>query len=319
MIATDVLGPPYTRETISQPDDYEGTVVATLVHRPSSRGRPVGAVLHIHGYCDYFFQTALGDFYTGLGYDFYALDLRKYGRSLLPHQTPNFCLDLGEYFPDLEAALERIQVRDGHRRLLVTAHSTGALIVALWADQRPGQRVADAFVFNSAWLDLPGSFLLRTVGTEALNRLGQRRPWAVVPRAVSGAYGEALHADHQGEWTFDWAWKPRESFPIRAGWLRTVRIGQRKVHQGIDVGAPVLSMCSAASLSAPEWSEAAGRADTVLDVKQIVKWSTQLGRDVTILRVDGAMHDVLCSSKDVRAVAFEAIERWLPYALRSTN
>lgn len=314
---TDVLGAPYTRETIELPDDYEGPVVTTLVHRPAGVDVPLGAVLHVHGYCDYFFQTALADFYTRLGYDFYAVDLRKYGRSLLAHQTPNFCHSVAEYYADLDAAANRITARDGHRRVVVTGHSTGALFASLWAAERSGagNPVADAFVLNSPWLDLHGSFLLRTVGTEALNRLGQRRPYAVIPRTVSGVYGETLHSDLRGEWTFDWAWKPRESFPIRAGWLRAVRIGHRAVHRGIDVGAPVLSLCSTASLSAPEWSDAAAGADTVLDVKQIAKWSHQLGPDVTIVRVEGAIHDVLCSRKEVREFAFAAIARWLRYAL----
>jgi alpha-beta hydrolase superfamily lysophospholipase len=316
---TDVLGPPYTRETIELPDDYEGRVVTTLVHRPTAVDVPLGAVLHVHGYCDYFFQTAMADFYTDLGFDFYALDLRKYGRSLLDHQTPNFCLDLTEYYTDLDAAADRIRTRDGHKRVVVTGHSTGALFTALWAAEcrSEGRRVADAFVLNSAWLDLHGSFLLRTVGTEALNRLGQRRPYAVIPRTVSGVYGETLHADHRGEWTFDWAWKPRESFPIRAGWLRAVRIGHRTVHRGIDVGAPVLSLCSTTSVTFPEWNDEAASADTVLDVKQIAKWSHQLGPDVTIVRVEGAIHDVLCSREEVRESAFATIERWLRYALPS--
>jgi alpha-beta hydrolase superfamily lysophospholipase len=312
----DVLGAPYTRETIELPDDYEGRVVAALVHRPTARGPARGAVLHVHGYCDYFFQTGVADFYTDLGYDFYAVDLRKYGRALLPHQTPNFCLDLEEYFGDLDEATDRIRRRDGHTRLVISGHSTGALVASLWSATRlaEGTRVADAFVLNSAWLDLHGSFLLRTLGTEALNQLGQRRPYAVIPRAISGVYGETLHADHHGEWEFDWAWKPLESFPIRAGWLRAVRRGHRTVHRGIDVGAPVLSLCSTASLSAPEWSEEAAAADTVLDVRQIAKWSHQLGPDVTIVRVQGAIHDVLSSRKDVRANAYAAIARWLPYA-----
>jgi alpha-beta hydrolase superfamily lysophospholipase len=315
-----MLGAPYTSETIDLPDDYDGPVVATLVHRPSARLEPLGAVLHVHGYCDYFFQTGMAEFYTERGYDFYAIDLRKYGRSLLPHQTPNFCLDLQEYYDDLDQAVSRIRQRVGAQKILLSGHSTGALIACLWsaARQADGEHVADAFILNSAWLDLHGSFLLRTLGTEALHRLGQRRPYAVIPRAVSGVYGETLHADHHGEWTFDWDWKPRESFPIRAGWLRAVRIGHRAVHRGIDVGAPVLSLCSTVSLSAPEWSEAAATADTVLDVKQIAKWSHQLGPDVTIIRVEGAIHDVLCSRKDVRDYAFAAIDRWLSYATTPT-
>ena len=317
MQETDVLGAPYTRETIELADDYEGPVVATLVRRRRSQDSQRGAVLHVHGYCDYFFQTTMAEFYNRLGYDFYALDLRKYGRSLLPHQTPNFCLDIEEYYPELDEAVDRIRTRDGHQNVVMSAHSTGGLFAALWAAARltGGQRVADAFVLNSPWLDLQGSFLLRTAGTEALNQLGQRRPWAIVPRTVNGVYGETLHRDFNGEWTFDWAWKPRESFPVRAGWLRAIRKGHRAVHRGIDVGGPVLSLCSTASLSVPQWSEAAACADTVLDVSQIAKWSHQLGPEVTIVRVSGAIHDVLCSREQVRTTAFGHVERWLDYTM----
>ncbi len=170
-------------------------------------------------------------------------------------------------------------------------------------------------VLNSPWLDLQGSLFLRTAGTEAINRLGQRRPYAVVPRNVSGVYAETLHRDLRGEWDFDLAWKPRESFPVRAGWLRAVRIGHRRVHRGIDVGAPVLTLCSSSSMVPQGWSEEATRSDTVLDVKQIAKWSHQLGPHVTVVRVEGALHDVLCSRKDVRDQAFDEITRWLAYAL----
>jgi len=321
MQETDLLGAPYTRETIELPDDYEGPVIATLVRRPLAEGADRGAVLHLHGYCDYFFQTATAEFFTDLGYDFYALDLRKHGRSLLPHQTPNFCLDLAEYFAELDEAVDRIRNRDGHQRLVLSGHSTGGLIGCLWAAARlaDGHRVADAFVLNSPWLDLQGSFLLRTAGTEAINRLGQRRPYAVVPRTVSGVYGETLHADCNGEWDFDWSWKPRESFPIRAGWLRAMRKGHRAVHRGIDVGAPVLTLCSTASLSAQEWSDDAASKDTVLDVKQIAKWSHQLSRNVTVARLEGAIHDVLCSREDVRKTAFASIQRWLDYAMPSST
>src|SRR4051812_15354421 len=99
----DILGAPYTKSTLTQPDDYEGPVVTTLIHRPSDTTPSRGVVLYVHGYCDYFFQTRTAELFTALGFDFFAVDLRKYGRSLLPHQTPNFCLDLGEYFADLDA------------------------------------------------------------------------------------------------------------------------------------------------------------------------------------------------------------------------
>ena len=99
----DVLGAPYTSETLRLRPDDEGEVVATLVHRPTARTRR-RAVLHVHGFADYFFQTAAADFWVEHGYDFYALDLRKYGRSLRSHQTANYVADLTTYYEELDLA-----------------------------------------------------------------------------------------------------------------------------------------------------------------------------------------------------------------------
>jgi alpha-beta hydrolase superfamily lysophospholipase len=319
MAEPDILGDGYIQETLELPDDYEGAVVATLVHRlPDGASTPAtGAVLHIHGFCDYFFQTVVADFYRTLGFDFYAVDLRKYGRSLRAHQTPNFCLDLDEYYADLDAALARVREESGHDRVVLSGHSTGGLLGALWAAARAADddRVASAVVLNSPWLDLQGSFFLRTAGTEAINRLGQRRPYATVPRTISGVYGESLHHDHHGDWDYELAWKPLESFPVKAGWLRAIRAGHRAVHRGISVPAPILVVCSQRSAVPQAYTEEAQSVDTVLDVNQIAKWAHRLGDDVTTVRIAGALHDVYLSRKDVREEAFAATQRWLTYAL----
>lgn len=309
---TDILGEPYEAEVIDLADDYEGPVVATLVRRRTT-GAARGAVLHLHGFCDYFFQTEMADFYVDLGFDFYALDLRRYGRSLLPHQTPNFCKDLAEYRPELDAALQRIRQRDGHATVVLNAHSTGGLIGPLWADTRRAEGAAgvDAVVLNSPWLDLQGSLLLRTAGTTAIDQIGLRRPYQVVPRNVSTLYAESLHSDYRGEYGFNLDWKPRESFPVRAGWLRAVRRGHRRVHRGIDVGAPVLVLCSARSTTPQEWCDDVTCSDVVLDVRQIARWSHALGPHVTIARVDSAIHDVLASPAAVRKQAYAEVTRWL--------
>ena len=76
----DVLGDGYLRRTFQMPDDYEGKVVCTLVKKPQLDSVKQ-AVLYIHGYNDYFFQKQLGDSVNAHGYNFYAMDLRKYGRS----------------------------------------------------------------------------------------------------------------------------------------------------------------------------------------------------------------------------------------------
>jgi alpha-beta hydrolase superfamily lysophospholipase len=308
----DVLGEPFVAEVIDLPDDSEGRVIATLVHAPAP-DRSERAVLYVHGFCDYFFQTQLAEFFTRLGYDFYALDLRKYGRSLLPHQTPNFCLDLGDYDQELDEAYRRITERDGHTDVVAVAHSTGGLVLPLWGHHRRerGLPHPSAYVLNSPWFDLRGSFLLRTVGTRAIDQVGARRPYQVIPRNVSAVYGESIHSDHRGEWTYDTAWKPMTSFPVRAGWLRAVRRGHRRLHHGIEAGGPVLVLASQRTAFTAVWSEDVPAADIVLDVGQIARWSHRLGRLVTIARFDGALHDVFLSAQPVRDLVYATVERFL--------
>ncbi|MEP7091155.1 MAG: alpha/beta hydrolase [Nocardioidaceae bacterium] len=303
----DVLGDPYVAETIELAPDDEGAVVATLVVRraeqPTTR-----AVLHVHGFADYFFQTVVADYWVGLGYDFYALDLRKYGRSLRRHQTANFVTDLADYYPEIDEAYRRVTERDGHTQVVVSAHSTGGLVTPLWAHDR--QPALAGMVLNSPWLDLQGSLLLRTAGTKAIEQIGLRRPYLSVPRDVSGLYARSLHAEHDGEWDFDLAWKPLQSWPVYAGWLRAVRRGHARTHRGLDVPAPVLVLTSAASGHPKEYDATCTSTDIVLDVELIRKWAHKLADQVTLTRVDGAIHDVFLSREAVRERAFDEVTRW---------
>ena len=121
---TDVLGAPYQQRRITLEPDYEGEVVATLVSlRAATPTRR--AVLYLHGYVDYFFQTHLAEFFTARGYDFYALDLRVRSQ---PAQPPdlNFCRDIAEYYrtpmpPSRSSEKKTARHRPAH------GHSTGGL------------------------------------------------------------------------------------------------------------------------------------------------------------------------------------------------
>jgi len=304
----DVLGGGWTARTIEfGPND--GPAVATLVS-PASRSEL--AVLYVHGFCDYFFHAELADRFAGAGWTVHGLDLRRHGRSLRPYQLPNFVTDLAEHHVELDAAYDLLAA-EGARRIVVIGHSTGGLVVSLWADarRRAGLPVPDALVLNSPWLDHRGPWWQRTVGTRVLHQVGAARPHAVLPRAVSGVYVESLHRDLRGEWDFDTAWKPAGSFPVRAGWLRAVRQGHAAVHRGIEVGAPVLVLASGATASVQDWDEIATRTDTVLDVEQIAHWANRLGSRVTLTRLDGAVHDVYLSARPVRDRAYDVTLRWL--------
>ena len=103
----DFFGEPYQALTLPLADDREGPVVSTLVRRRGDRPT-TSAVLYLHGFSDYFHQKELADFHIARGDDFYAVDLRKNGRSLLPHQTPANMTDVSDYYPELDAALATI-------------------------------------------------------------------------------------------------------------------------------------------------------------------------------------------------------------------
>ena len=309
--ARDILGPPYTAETLELPDDDEGQVIATLVQRPVGR-RTKKAVLHVHGFADYFFQTAYAEWWTERGYDFYALDLRKYGRSILPHQTPNYIADLAHYHPELDLAWDR--VTSDHRHVVLSGHSTGGLIVPLWAQARgrEGRSIeAHGIVLNAPWLDLQGRAWIRLGLTPVVQQVAKRQPMRIIPRTVTGLYARSLHRDHEGEWDFDLAWKPIESWPAYAGWLAAVRRGQATLHRGLDLAFPALVLSSARSTVPTELGEDVHSTDIVLDVEQIRRWSSSLGRHVTYVGIEGARHDVFLSREAPRTEAFDELGRWL--------
>lgn len=133
----------------------EGSLAAVLVRRNEPSG--ARAVLYVHGWNDYFFQTHLADEMAALGYDFYAVDLRRYGRSLRKGQLAGYITDLRDYFVELDAAVQIVR-DEGHDDIVLMGHSTGGLTASLYANERPG--VCSALVLNAPWLEAYGNTLL---------------------------------------------------------------------------------------------------------------------------------------------------------------
>ncbi|MDO8143709.1 alpha/beta hydrolase [Isoptericola sp. 178] len=312
----DVL-PGFEQRTLRLAPDFEGEVDTTLVRpvppAPDEAARPdVGVdLLYVHGWTDYFFQTHLADFWERLGVRFHALDLRKYGRSLRPHHTPGFVTRLETYDEDLEAALATIgHGRDDRadRRLVLMGHSTGGLILSLWAAHHPGR--AAALVLNSPWLE----FQTRKVGRRVLEP-GVRAHAALAPRSHlvnvdQGFYVRSISRRYEGAWDVDPAWRPDDGWRATPAWLSAIFDGHEEVALGLDLDVPVLVMLSTRTVRPVRWSPEMLRADTVLDVEGIAERAARLGRLVTIARIEGALHDVTLSAPDVRAVVRQETERW---------
>jgi alpha-beta hydrolase superfamily lysophospholipase len=312
----DILGAGYAQQVLElgTDPDGQGPIAAVLVRREPLTGRAVrGAVLYVHGFSDYFFQTALADFAAERGLAFYALDLRKSGRARRPGQTAHYVSDLALYDDDLERALAIVAEAHPGLPVVVLAHSTGGLIAPLWLDRRRAAgRVAPVagLVLNSPWFDLQGTPAQRGALTQALRLLAKAQPLREL-KAPPGTYGPTLHTSGTGEWDFDLGLKPLAGFPVTLGWLNAVRRGHARLHRGLDTGVPSLILRSDQSRFSPRYSPLSDRADTVLDVRQIARWAGCLGSETTVMPIEGARHDVFLSLAAPRDRAYAALDAWL--------
>jgi alpha-beta hydrolase superfamily lysophospholipase len=301
----DFLGSDFEQATLDLGRDDEGDVVATLVrHTPApaastrrlfgrKRLSAEGAdVLYVHGWSDYFFQDHVAEFWQSQGARFFALDLRKYGRSLRNGQTPGFVRSLETYDADI-----------------LLGHSTGGLVLSLWLSRHPGR--AQALILNSPWLEYQLTAAGRQVAATAL-KIGTRvDPKAAVPNPDLGFYHRALSKSEGGLWDFREAWRPARSFTPRAAWLQTILAGHAAVAGGLGIDVPVLTLLSSRTLFLTRWTDEMREVDTVIDVTTVASRAVKLGRVVTVTHLPGAVHDVFLSAPAVRARAFADIQTWL--------
>jgi alpha-beta hydrolase superfamily lysophospholipase len=301
---TTELALPGVEPAAGEPADVD--LVATLIRKTSNRGGQ-RAVLYLHGWNDYFFQTHLADYLSDIGYDFYALDLRRYGRSMRPGLLTGFITNLDDYSLELDAAADVIAA--DHDRLLLMGHSTGGLVAALWA-ARNAERL-EGLILNSPWLDLQGSAIVRTLGTPVIDRLGSRAPTSVIRLPDLGFNARALHVSLGGEWAYDLTLKSTPGPPIRTGWLRAILIGHQRVAGGLRIGVPILVLASTTTDFSRRWHEGLRLVDTVLDVEQIAARAVRLGPHVTVVRIPEGLHDLTLSAPHVRKQALEEIGRFV--------
>lgn len=285
-------------------EEPEGSLIATLLrlHEP----RQNRAVLHIHGWNEYFYQPHLAQFWEDLGYDFYAIDLHRYGRSLQEGELFGYMDSVEDYYQELDAAIEVIAA--DHPLVVLSGHSTGGLTASLYAHDRPKTFVG--VVLNSPWVDLQGSALFRALTPTIMKGLAAASPTMVIPQAESDLYGRTLHKDFYGEWDFDLGLKRNESRPLRPGWLRSVVRGHDRIAEGLHIDCPVLVATSTRSTDAKEFCEEVMTSDLALNVDRIAARAHMLGWHVTLVRLAGAVHDVSMSRPPVRQRFFDEVRRW---------
>lgn len=296
-----------TIQTINLQPDYEGKVTATLISKSSSEPS-TNAILYIHGYVDYFFQNHMAQAFTTGGFNFYALELRKYGRSLLPHQHPNYARSIFEYYEEIDRAMEQL-IADGNDKIIMVGHSTGGLVASMYASSGKYRGRITALELNSPFFEFNVS-LLNRIGIVTVTPFARIAPYSNLKGALSPLYGESVNKNYKGEWDYNLEWKPINGFPSYLLWIRAIYKAQRMLHKGLDVQCPVLVMHSARSSWPKSWNEDIRITDIVLNVKDIKKYGKRLGSNVSFFEVPNGMHDLVLSRKDVRDKVLSYMVSW---------
>lgn len=305
----DILGAGYEQLTLNFPNDYEGKVTATLV-RKKAHHKTNKAVLYIHGFIDYFFQTEMAKQFNQHGYDFYALDLRKYGRSLLPHQKAYFVLDLREYDAEITVALNIIANED-HDSVLLSGHSTGGLIATLYAAHFPEHPLIKAVWANSPFYNFNMNPIKKTFALPQLSRLGAKFPRLKFPSELNKWYVQSLHKDYYGEWDFNLNWKPTTYSKVYISFVHAIYEAQKEIHKGAQLNVPILVMHSDKTKNPKKFDIDAQTSDVILDVKGIENYANKLQGDVNVITIKDGLHDLVLSSQNVRAQVYEKLFHFL--------
>jgi len=304
----------YTK-VFNLPDDYEGKAIATLIIKkadlPSTK-----AILYIHGFVDYFFQDELAEWANKVGFNFYALDLRKHGRSILSNQSPNHFRNHTEFFEEIDLAVDFIRNNEKNDNLVLMGHSTGGLIAPLYANQNREKGEIDTLILNSPFFDFPVNEIIK-MALPTIGFFGKISPEKKTPAKIADGYAKSVHKDYHGEWEFDVKLKPIEGFPITLGWIRGIMLAQNEIKKGLDIKCSVLVMHSTKSVKPGKYHPSMQEADSILNIQDIIKYSNRLGKNVKRVIVENGMHDLILSKKATREEVYRAMEDFIQKNVKS--
>ena len=284
-------------------DDYEGITEAHLIER-KAKSRSQKAILYIHGFIDHFFQNNIADWANDLNINFYALCLRKYGMSLLPHQKPNMVRCLSEYFEEVDMAIDIIRKKDKNTSLILLGHSTGGLISSLYAHYHKNDNIIDALILNSPFFDFNKPAWFKKSVLPVIAAIGNKFPNIPSPEGLKDGYAKSIHSSYYGEWDFNLDYKPIQGYKVNLGWIAAIYYSQKKLQSGLDISCPILLMYSSKSVTPGNYNESMQTADAVLNVADINKYGDVIGKQVKKVEIVDGVHDLVLSKKEVRENVF---------------
>lgn len=309
----DFLGPGFKALTLNPKDEQ----ICTLVHfqatdKIQSDQSPT-AILYVHGYTDYFYQTEQAEFFHNLGLDFYAVDLHGYGRSIRPFQNDHNKNSFSNYFADLNACIQTMANR-GVRSCIILGHSTGGLIVSRYLATAYKKESIDlniiGLILNSPFLSLPMPLSQEPWRLPLYKLISQTLSGISLSPKKSTLYAKSIHASLEGEWSYRLDWKPRQGSALSFSWLKQIMAEQEACLQSrCDI--PTLLCRSSQSTYLKSTLAEIKEGDAVLDVNNMETKAKAIFTQLDIAIIDKGFHDLALSPLKARHEYYKKIQNWL--------
>lgn len=289
-----------------QTPQYQATLIYKLV--PHSQK----AVLYIHGFNDYFFNSEFAEKFTQQGYSFFAIDLHNHGRNLSSESKPYYFKNIHEFDEELSMAISIIKHDFDTSNITLYGYSQGGLVAALYANK---YRNVNQLILDSSFFDFNFNPWIEKLILPLVAYMGQFFPEFKISSTQANVFGQSLHKDFYGEWNFDITLKSiRTNAPIYLGWIHAVYEAQKELQKGLDLNIPVLNLYSNRSNPENFQNNALFESDIVLDVNDIAQFGKTLNANpnlTTNMVIENAMHGVTLSTLHVRTYAYDSIFNWL--------
>ena len=301
----DIL-PGYEARYVNHGESFDGPCRSTIIRKLCS-DTTKRAFLYVHGFNDYFFQSQMGDRFVDSGYNFYAVDLRRYGRSLEPWQYPFNIRSQEEYFEDIDSALSQMR-REGNTDITLGGHSTGGLTVSLMGAVKGEGAGVDRIVTDSPFLEWNFSPFMRNVAIPSVAFIGKFLKNAKIDQGKCDGYAFSLLKEYYGEWTYNTDWKMIYSPPVTTSWIRSINEAQKKLMANAgNISVPILVMHSSRKIEGCNYTPEFQTGDAVLDPAMLQARGSKLGKVREVCTIDSGLHDLILSRLEVRDAAYDTI------------
>lgn len=296
----------YEARFVNQGEAFDGPCRSTIIRKLCPR-KTNRAYLYIHGFNDYFFQSEMGERFVDSGFNFYAVDLRRYGRSREPWQYPFNIRKQDEYFADIDSALAQIR-RDGNTDITLSGHSTGGLTVAYMGAMRGKDIGVNRIVTDSPFLEWNYNPFMRNIAVPTVSFLGKMFRNAKIKQGKCDGYAYSLLKQYDGEWTYDTDWKMIYSPPVTYSWIGAINSAQGKLmKKAKDIYVPILVMHSSRKIDGCNYTPEFQTGDAVLNPFMLQERGEKLGHTRVVCAIDSGLHDLILSRKKAREQAYDTI------------